>query len=437
MRECNSRGYGWVIVAVSTLALIVSNGLTIGGFPPFYKSIREEFVAIGAIDPAHAETFIANGANIVFLMSGVFSLLGGWLLTRIRLKVLMLVGCIMLGGGLVLHSQANTAELVYLARFLMGASLGFVGVAPNVVLVSNWFSVGRGTALGIVLTGTSLGGSVVSLLAGPLIANYGWRNAMFALSLLVWLVLLPAIIFLVRESPKQSPVAAARAVQESGPTTATATATAAAAATDSDGMTFVQAVRTPLFWAFAACAALVFYPIFVTLQQFILYVQTPKIGISAESAAFGQSALFAISVGGKFLAGFLSDKIRAVRVMVFFALLMFLSSLVLLDLTARNALLFLLPFALGYGGTWVLLQRLSADFFGKREIGKILGAITLIEVAGAAIGGRITGYLADQAGGDYTNAFYGVTIVAGLAFVSTLVILALDKQKRPSPSESL
>ncbi|HEX3101844.1 MAG TPA: MFS transporter [Pyrinomonadaceae bacterium] len=414
--DSTRNSYGWVIVGVATAALIISNGLTIGGFPPFYKSIREEFVAIGAIEQAHAETFIANGANIVFLMSGVFSLLGGWLLTRIRLKVLMLVGCVMLGGGLVLHSQANTAELVYLARFLMGASLGFVGVAPNVVLVSNWFSVGRGVALGIVLTGTSLGGSVVSLLAGPLIANYGWRNAMFALSLLVWLVLLPAIILLVKE----------RGTGESW----SKAATAAAAAADSDGMTFVQAVKTPLFWVFAACAALVFYPIFVTLQQFILYVQTPKIGISAESAAFGQSALFAISVGGKFLAGFLSDKFRAVRVMAFFAFLMFLSSLVLLDLTARNALLFLLPFALGYGGTWVLLQRLSADFFGKREIGKILGAITLIEVVGATIGGRITGYLADQAGGDYTNAFYGVTIVAGLAFVSTLVIVGLDKRRK-------
>ena len=243
-----------MIVGVATLALVVSNGLSIGGFPPFYKPIREEFVLLGAVDQSHAETFIANGANIVFLMSGVFSLLGGWLLTRIRLRVLMLVGSVMLGSGLVLHSQANTAEVVYLARFLMGASLGFVGVAPNVVLVSNWFSVGRGTALGIVLTGTSLGGSVVSLLAGPLIANYGWRNAMLALSLLVWLVLLPAIMSLVKEKPPT----------DNGQIATDATI---------DGMTFNQAVRTPLFWAFAACAALVFYPIFVTLQQFILYVR--------------------------------------------------------------------------------------------------------------------------------------------------------------------
>ena len=41
--------------------------------------------------------------------------------------------------------------------------------------------------------------------------------------------------------------------------------------------------------------------------------------MSAESAAFGQSALFAIGVGGKYLAGWLSDKLKAVNVMVCFA----------------------------------------------------------------------------------------------------------------------
>ncbi len=419
MTRRSGLSFGWVIVFVTTLALVVSNGLAIGGLPPFYKPIREDFVLIGAVDAGRAESFIANCANITFLMSGVFSLIGGWLLGRVRLKMLMLIGCVMLGGGLALHSQAATAEMVYLARFLMGASLGFVGVTPCVVLVSNWFQTGRGTALGIALTGTSLGGSIVSLMAAPLIASYGWRTALLAVSALVWLILLPAIIILVKEKPSDLPTA-----------TANATGSAATTTSQEDGMTFRQALATPLFWVFALCAALVFYPIFVVLQQFILYVQTPKIGISASTAAFGQSALFAIGVGGKFLAGYLSDKFRAVGVMVFFALLMFLSSLVLLDLTAANALLFLLPFAIGYGGTWVLLQRLAADFFGRREIGKILGLITLIEVTGAAIGGRITGYLADRALGDYTYAFYGVTIAAALAFLATLGIFALSKRKR-------
>ncbi len=399
-----------MIVAVSTLALVVSNGLAIGGLPPFYKPIREEFVAIGAIDPGRAESFIANAANITFLMSGVFSLLGGWLITRFRLKPLMLVGCGLLGAGLILHSQAVTAEMVYLARFLMGASLGFVGVAPCVVLVSSWFDKSRGTALGITLTGTSLGGAIIPLIAAPMIARYGWRTSMLVVSSLVWFVLLPLVLFFVEERPTDIHIDATSNSVE-------------------DGMTWAAALKTPVFWALAACSALVFYPIFATSQQFVLYLQTPRIGVSAETAAFAQSALFAISLGGKFVAGFLSDRLGAIRVMVFCALLMFLASLVLFGLTASTALLFLLPFALGYGGTFVLIQRSTADLFGRRENGKILGTITLIEVIGAAIGGRVTGYLADQAGGDYAYAFYGVAIAAGLAFLATLFIFALARDR--------
>ena len=33
--------YGWVIVIVATLALVISNGLSIGGLPPFYKPTRK------------------------------------------------------------------------------------------------------------------------------------------------------------------------------------------------------------------------------------------------------------------------------------------------------------------------------------------------------------------------------------------------------------
>ena len=339
-----SDNYGWVIVAVSMLALVVSNGLSIGGLPPFYKPIREEFVANGAIDAAHAESFIANAANITFLMSGVFSLLGGWLVTRFRLKPMMIVGCVLLGGGLVLHSQATTAMAVYAARFLMGASLGFIGVAPCVVLVSSWFKTNRGTALGVTLVGTSLGGTTIPLVAQPLIANFGWRTAMLSISAIVWLVLLPLILFVVREKS---------GVDEDVPDT------------PADGMKWTAALRTPIFWALALCSALVFYPIFVTSQQFILDPQSPKLGVSAETAAFAQSALFAVSIGGKFIAGFLSDRLGAVKVMVFCAGLMFAASLVLLGLAAGNALLFLLPFALGYGGTFVLIQRLTADLFGR------------------------------------------------------------------------
>jgi MFS family permease len=397
----------WVIAGIAIYALIVSNGLSTTGIPVFYKPIRDEFVLIGSVDAAQAETFIANAANITFIASGVFSLLAGWLIPRLGLRNLMITGCVLLGSGLVVHSYSVTAAGVYVSRLLMGASLGFVGVMPNVALVSGWFDRNRGTALGLVLTGTSLGGFLVPFIAVPLIVHYGWRNAMFAVSFLVWLVLLPAVIWFVREGPLGSGI--------TGPQPA--------------GFTLGDAIRTRMFWALAVCAAAVFYPIFVTTQQFILYLQSPKIGLSLAAAGWAQSSLFAFSIGGKFLSGYISDRRPPTTVILLSCGLMFLSTLVLFDLTAATAWFFLLPFGLGYGGAFVLLQRLAVDSFGLREYGKILGAITMIEIIGAAIGSQVTGYLADRAGGDYTRAFYMMTVAASLSFAAAAILFWISRRR--------
>jgi MFS family permease len=410
MASANTRlYYGWIIVAVATLALVVSNGLSIGGIPVFYKSIREDFVASGAIAAGQAESFIAFGASLTFLCSGLISPFAGWLIQKFPLKNVMLAGCALLGGGLVLHATARSAELVYAARVMMGVSLGFVGVLPSVVLVSNWFVRRRGTALGILLTGTSVGGVIIPPIATPLIERLGWRTAMMCVSLLIWLVLAPAIAVLVRSRPSDMglfPDGEERAADESSAAT--------------DGLSFSQALRTPIFWIFALGAALIFYPIFVTSQQLIL--QTAKIGFTAWQSTLVLSGLFAVSVAGKFLFGHLSDHFAPVRVVLLCTLVMFASTFLLLDLNQTTAFLFLIPFGLGYGGAFVLIQRLAADFFGQRDYPKILGAITICETLGAVAGGMITGRLADMAGGDYAFGFYGVIVAAGAAFVLMLVL---------------
>jgi MFS family permease len=435
--------YGWVIVALSTLALAVSNGLTTLGFPVFHFSIREDFVASGAVEAASAQSFIANGASLTFLVAGFASPIAGFLIQKFSLRALMTAGCVILGAGLTLHAWAGTAETVYLARILMGASLGFVGVLANTVLVSRWFRRRRGTAIGILLTGTSIGGVLVPLIAAPLISGYGWRTALLVVSLLVWLVLLPAILFLVKDKPEDIGLSADGEANElritnyelrdGGDDEFEAAEKNRKAETEirnskletrnlNTGYTLGQAVKMPLFWVFAVCAALIFYPIFVISQQFILYLQSAKIGLSGQTAAFAQATLFAVSVGGKFLFGFLSDRFSPTRVMLVCCAVMFAASLVLLNLTASTAFLFLIPFGLGYGGTFVLLNRLVADYFGTREYGKILGVIMVVETLGSTVGGKITASLADAAGGDYTQAFYGVILATGMALAAVITL---------------
>jgi MFS family permease len=104
--------------------------------------------------------------------------------------------------------------------------------------------------------------------------------------------------------------------------------------------------------------------------------------------------------------------------------MMFASTLVLLVAGAPFA--FLIIYGLGYGATFVLLQRLVAEYFGNRDYARILGTITMIEIFGGVIGGRITGYLADRAGGDYSTAFYVMIGVTAAAFIC---MLALNRSK--------
>jgi sugar phosphate permease len=413
--------YGWVIVAISTLALVVSNGLSIGGLPVFYKPMLADMIAIGAVEADKAQSLVGGAAGLTFLFAGFLAPVAGYLLTKLSTKLMMCIGCVILGGALIIYSQANASGIVYLAHSLLGISLGFVGVLVNTVLISNWFRRNRGLALGIVLTGTSFGGVLIPQIATPLITKYGWRTAMISVSLLVWFILLPAAIFLVKSRPSDI------GLLPDGDLIP---------ATDSEnkpvelsGMTLIQALATPTFWIFSICAALIFYGIFVVSQQLNLYLQTPKMGFTLQGAGDVQSKMFTASVVGKFLFGFLSDRFKSTRVMFFGAVLMFASTLVLLNLTADNVLLFVIPFGLTYGGIFVLLQLLVADYFGLKNLGTILGAVTVIETIGGAAGTRITGMVADANGGDYSRAFMILIATTGVSLLLVSVLNFLVKPK--------
>jgi MFS family permease len=413
--------YGWIIVGISTFALVISNGLSIGGLPVFYKPIQEDLLQIGSVTVQTKDAVTGLAAGLTFLLAGIFSFIIGLFIQKIGARWLMAIGCLVLGGGLIFYSFATKPLEIYLSHSLLGLSLGLVGVLIQTVLISNWFRRRRGMAMGIVLTGTSFGGALIPVIATPLIANYGWRTALQILSLLVWVVLLPAVIFIVRDKAQDmganfdgDDLIADSGSENKAPMLA--------------GYTFGEALKSPVFWILGLCAALIFYPIFTISQQFNLYLQN-TVGVSKETASIAQSLLFVTSVGGKFLFGWLCDRFPTRKVIMICCGVMFLATLMLLGfLTSSTIFIFLIPFGLGYGGTFVLIQLLTVESFGLRDIGKILGAITLIETFGGFLGSVITGRLASANNGDYTLAFYGVTVAAGLAFLSTFLVNLLSKK---------
>ena len=417
--------YGWVIVGISTLALIVSNGLSIGGIPVFYKFVQTDLVTSGAVAQDKIQSVYGLGPGLTFLLAGLLSPVAGYLLHKFNARIMMVAGCFILGGGLIVYSQATSAAMVYAAHSLLGTSLGFVGVLVCTVLVASWFKRRRGMALGIVLTGTSFGGVIVPQISTPLITAYGWRTAMILVSLIIWFILLPAVIFLIKNRP--SDIGEFRDGEASDEHDGSDSSNILS--DWESGLSLGQAIRSPIFWVFSFCAAFIFYAIFVVSQQLNLYLQGPSIGFTPQQAADVQSLLFAMSVVGKFTYGFLADRLPAIRVMIFSAFTLFISTLAFLSFDSRTVYVFVVLFGLNYGGTFVLLQLLVADYFGLKEYGKILGAVTVIETIGGAAGTIITGRMADANGGDYSRAFLGLIVVTAISLFLVVILNILYKER--------
>jgi sugar phosphate permease len=408
--------YGWLIVAVSTLAMLVTNGLAVGGLPVFFKPLLTD---LGITDRA----VIGTATAFTFLIAGGIAPVVGHLIGRFNLRALMTAGCVLLGTGLFVYARAAGTGQIYAAHVLLGLGLCFAGLLTNTVLVSNWFRRKRGVAMGIVITGTSLGAMLIPQLARPLIEKYDWRFAMLAVSGLVWFILLPAIWLVVRVHPRELGLepdgTAADAPVESQPNVAPA---------QLPGLTLGEALRTPLFYVFSLCAAMLFYAILAVVQQLNLYLQSPRIGMSLSAAANIQSTMGAASIAGKLIFGWLSDRFPKVRVNMVCCGTLCLAGALLLSLTPASAFPFALAFGFGYGGAFVLVQLMVAECFGLRELGRILGVITIVETIGGALGNYLTGRLA-QAAGDYSAGFVAVFGATLIAFLAALLLLRLAPRR--------
>jgi MFS family permease len=409
----------------------MTNGATIAIPPVFYPKFIEEFKA--------TEAAVSLCSAITLLMSGVVGPFGGALVDRYGVRRLMRIGILILAASVSLYPFVTAIWQLYILHGLFAVGLILCGLLVSVVLLSNWFVARRGTVIGLLVAGSSVAGATLPNLVAPIIAHpdYGWRWGYGVVAALVWVVAVPLTFLVIKEHPREmGQYADGKLLTENAETPG------GGQGATLPGITLRQAVRTGMMWFLAVGSAGIYFAILAVLSQFVIYLKR-DLGLSQQLASFYFSVVFMFSLGGKFGFGYLSDRFTKRRVMITTTALLFVASLLLLKPGAggvrfafspvsneRQLAAFAVLFGLGYGGAFTMIKVLAAECFGSKELGRILGVLTVFTTLGAFTGTTLSGYLRTTTG-SYVAAFLtlvGVSLLSLMA-ISLVRPLPYDRYK--------
>ena len=123
-----------------------------------------------------------------------------------------------------------------------------------------------------------------------------------------------------------------------------------------------------------------------------------------------------VAMCGKFMIGALADKVDRHRVFTVCQVIMLAGVILLATMKREWVFASAIIIGIGWGGLFTLYNMLAVNNFGLREIGRINGAISLLESIGVGIGSWAAGKLFDVYG-NYQIAFEMIAASVVVAIV--------------------
>lgn len=421
--------YGWWIVAVSLMVMIVHAGAG------FYSFARLNTVLADALNTGLG--VVTGAVSVYLLVLGVTAPLVGKLTDKYGPRRVILAGGLITGVGLMLLGLTSSVWQLYLLYAVVGIGLSGAGVVPVSAAVSRWFTRRRGLAMGIAIAGIALGAFLLVNFTHRITVNFGWQWAFFGLGLLSFILIIPGTWLVMKTRPQDMGLLpdGAKPVAEVLPNPAAAppqpVESAAAAAEKS--WTVATALKSLRYWLVLVAFFLVGIPIAGVLQnQFNIFTD---MGMAPAVAAVALSLTGGIGGIGKVGFGFLADKItpKSAAILCFALQAVGLAVLVAMGLsiltqtqTVAMVWLFVIVFGFAMGGQIALQPLVTGQFFGLASFGAIFGGVALAGALGAALGPVLAGRIFDV-----TGSYQWPFAIFLAAYILSVVALLLTRRAKP------
>ena len=307
----------------------------------------------------------------------------------------------------VFYIAYGTGRVIFASPVQIGTS----------VVVSRWFIRMRGRTNGILGLSHSAGMVLFPLIASLVIAQSGWRDAWFVLSVVVFVVALLPVALLISEQPEDLGLRPDGDVEDDGELEANG---GESASVEEPNWTSSDAMRTPALWLLALATGMMFFMHAGSNTHAAAFFQDQGLGAVTAGVSISLNAIF---LGISSLVwGRIVERVPARFVMAAVALNLAVGAfLFTLTDTTVEALAFSAFFGFGLGGMLVVPPVAYADYFGRSSLGTIRGITEPFTTLGQAVGVMIPGLIFDFVGGaSYLPFFFGAGFVGILAMVASL-----------------
>ena len=403
--------YGWVIVFVGFLAM-------------WFITCIFSSVAGMMVNPVTADLGISRSrftmtSTACSLAGMVMSLSIGKIFRKFSVKKTMLAGSALYAACYASYGLAPNIYVFYVIGFISGFAMIMSSMVAISTLLARWFDEKRGLAVALASTGSGVGGVVMNPLIGQLVTNIGWRNTYFVIGAMIAVVMLPAVFFLIRETPQEMGLEPYGKSDDHG---------TRSVAYQSTGYTAAEAKKTPMYWMWLPVVLIVSATCNCIMQHTVAYAT--DMGYEYTVAAGIASVLTAGLAIWKLVMGQLYDSIGS-RKAATLSLSVYTLVLVLYVLASKD-----MPFIyyigtglFGVGGSFATIAYsvVVQDVFGKKDFAAIYGSVNAFASVGGAIGSPIVAAVFDTMG-TYKPAWAALAVIMFLnVILLNMMFRAKDK----------
>jgi MFS family permease len=414
--------YGWFVVGLCFLTTLTSAGVR-SSPSVLIHPLEGEF--------GWSRTLIASALSMNLLLFGIAAPISGFLIDRYGPRRVMLGSLLLLIAGVsgtIFMTQFWQFFLVW--GIIVGLGAGGVGSVLTATVGNRWFVAKRGLALGILGSASSTGQIIFLPFFMAMIAYAGWRMGSMTL-IVVAMILLPLIYLFMRDDPSAVGLEPYGANDPNAAASGGATALRAMSAKNAT-ITAKEVLGHPTFWllcgSFFVCGG--------TANGLIgthLIPHEIEMGIPEVAAASILGIMGALNMVGTIFSGWMVDRVQPQRWLALVYALRGVSLLLLPFLKDFNGLVL---FAVIYGLDWFATvppsMAITADTFGRQNVGKVYGWIFMSHQIGAALMASAAAAMRDYLG-EYNTAFLTAGFIAMIAAGLALQIKTKPKEAVARP----